>query len=731
MGYPNGYQIPQGHVPGREFVASGDPFGIKLGTITRIDELHMKCDVKVLTGGGVQREVDLTQPMHGPRSFLGGVPEVGSLVILGYRRKHKNLYEAMILGYMPNVGLRSGLRFDPMSSINPGDVTPDDQAQYDDLLGTTVRYKRLKLNPGDVGGMSASGAEMALSKDVRLSNRAGDLIELRDSDRTLVSQAVHRVEAEAGVHRRSGPIRRGMLWLPPDIMTGGANGNTLLSEADRYFGRDELQAAGPGLPGSPFKFSNAQGQLLDIFNDSNEFPPVTYSNGRRVFYAATQPAVCFEDPNEAGTEVYTEQRVEMYHTTDTSVDVLDEIDGFTVAPRSIYIEQVLGTLVGNDAYSGEGQRQYGRLLKPKIFDSFAQRTPGVFSLQEVPRNPMEQDIEAETTAGAYLFKIRPPKGVNGDFPFGVSVSKQGKLYVQLPGSIVENYADGATKNVSMEFNSEGAIKAHVGASSPDRVSLDLTLEGGIVADLGSSAGGQAIKVRYHSSVSQEYLGVPDENDVAYSVAVTGNMETVCSADAVENVLGAKVTTVNGGYAMLADRVQVQAQSGYTVNAGECNVLVSGKSQYNYALAVLENIVLGGKLSTIVAGGLIQNVVAGACSTNVLGGATALNSAAGAYTVNVGAGGMTMSVAAGAVAISAAAGAMSLAAGAGAIAVTAGLALNLTAGAALSMIAPQVLVGGPAGVLGVVRGVPALPPGTPSLDPITGTPLLGSATFRSI
>lgn len=726
MGFPPGYNIPTGYVPGAETVSSGDPFGLKVGLITRVDELHMKCDVKVLTGGGHRYEVDLTQGMAGPRSFFGGIPEVNSIVLIGYRRKHKQQYEAVILGYMPT-GHKSGLRFDPFAQVDPSEISAEEKENFADLIGKPTRYKRLMMRPGDVGGMSAAGSEFVLSKDIRMANRAGDIFELRDSDRTLVAQSVYRVEAESGVHRFSGPIRRSLLWLPPDILK---TGHTLKSPTDRYFGRDELQAAGPGPKGGPSKFANSAGTLLGAFNDETEFPPVTYSNGKRSFFPSTVPAENFE-AKDSHAEPYTEHRLEMHHTTDTSADVLDEIDGFTIAPRVKYIEQVLGTVVGNDAFSGMGQRQYGRVLKPKVFDSFDQTTPGKFSLEEVPRGPLAPDVEVDTMAGAYLFKITPPHGVNSDQPFGVSVSKQGKLFVQVPGSRVESYADGATKNVSAELNMLGALKAHIGASAPDNVSVHLTLDGGIVADIGSNADGQAIKVRYHSSYSAEYVGVPDINDVAYSMVITGNSEILCSADAVENIQGAKSTTVSGGYAILADRLQMQAQSGYTLNAGESNVLVSGKSQYNYAQQVLENVVTGGKVSTVLAGGVLQTVVAGAHVTNVLGGATTINSAAGTYSVLVGSGGIAMSAAAGAVAISAATGAVSIGAAAGAVAVTAGLAMNLTAGVAVSLLTPQVLIGGPGAVLGVCRGAPVLPPGTPSLDWVTGLPLQGSAAFRSL
>jgi hypothetical protein len=729
--FPAGYQIPTGYTPGKEFVSTGDPYGIKIGLITRVDELNMKADVKVLTGGGYQYELDLVQGMYGPRSFWGGVPEVNSIVILGYRRKHKNVWEAVILGYVP-VGNRGGLRFDPFSPVDPSTITAQDGEDFGDLVSPSIRYKRLRLKPGDVGGMSSEGSELALSKDIRMCNAAGDLFELRTSDRTIVSQSVHRVEAESGVHKLSGPIRRGSYWLPPDIYTTNSAGQKTLLAPNDYFGREDLQAAGPGPVGSPMKFSNTSGVLLDVFNDANEFPPVTYSNGRRVFYPATTPAVNFEDPlNGAGAEAYTEQRLEMHHTTDLTPDVLEEIDGFTVSPRIKYIEHVLGTVVGNDPHSGMGQRQYARILKPKIFESFDQLTRGKFTLEEVDRNPLNQDMEAETTAGAFLFRITPPKGVEGDAPFGVSVSKQGKLFMSLPGSKVENYSDGATKNVSAEINMDGALKMHLGASSPDKVSLNLTLDGGIVADIGSSSDGQAIKVRYHSSYSAEYTGVPDVNDVAYSMSVTGNSEVFCSADSIENVQGSKSVTTNGGYNMMADRLQIQAQSGYTLNAGESNVLVSGKSQYNYAQQVLENVVTGGKVSTILAGGLVQNIAAGPYSTTVGAGATSLTCAGGAYTVNVAAGGISIAAAAGAVSVAATSGALSLSAPAGAVALTAGLALNLTAGVSIGFVAPQVLVGGAAAVLGVARGAPMLPPGAPSLDWVTGMPLQGSAVFRSI
>jgi hypothetical protein len=191
-----------------------------------------------------------------------------------------------------------------------------------------------------------------------------------------------------------------------------------------------------------------------------------------------------------------------------------------------------------------------------------------------------------------------------------------------------------------------------------------------------------------------------------------------------------LTTVSGQHLTRADRVTINAFSGFSLNAGEVNQMVSGKSQYNHALAVLENIIAGGKVSTVLAGGRITTTAAGAVADNVLGGAKTVNVAAGAYTVSVGAGAVSIVTGAGAVALSTAAGALSIAAAAGAVSVTAGLALNLAAATICAITAPQILFGGPAAVLGVCRGTPMMPPGSPSLDWITGLPLQGSLVVRS-
>lgn len=720
-------KYPIGHTVGKGFTDNGFPQGVHVGILTRIDELSLKGDVKVLTRGGqLAREVDLMQGMAGPRSFWGGVPEVNSLVMLVYRMQHKQVWKPVIVGYLP-VGNKSGLRFDPFSPTDPKDIPTDpaEKSIYDQFIGRTIRYKRLRLKPGQVGGMSSDGAEFVLSKDVRFTNRAGDLVELRDAERTLVTQAVHRFDSASGVKHYSGPVRRSEQFLPRDIF---ASGRQLKGESDRYFGQDELKALGPGVPGATTKYANSSGVVQDFFNDTTTYPPTTYSNGKRVFYPSTVFGTSIEDGEAGGGVAFTEERTELAHDSDLVQEVLNEIDGFSVTKRRPYIEHVLGTVVGNDATTSQGMRAYGKVLRPEIWSTFEAGGPGKFLMNEVER-AAKGDVETLTSAAGFLFRMWSPFGAEDDNPFAMAVEKQGKVYLNVPKPTVERYPDDG--GVSVEANILGALKLYLGGSNKNNTSLQAFLAGGIRAEIGHNKDtGNAIDVIYHSGVAATYKsGVGNEEGYAKFEDVQGNMGVGVSGDMNESVQGAKNTTVSGGYVIQADRHNINAFQGLGLNVGQLDVLVAQKSQYQYALAVLETVVAGGKVSTILAGGLVENVAAGGAALNVAAGGVLHTVGGGGYGINVGAGGMTVTVGAGAVAITAGAGAIALTAGA-AITLSASLAITLTAAASIMLTAPLVQLGGPTAVLGVCRGVPSLPPGAPTLDIITNIPLLGALTVLS-
>lgn len=723
-----GPNIPYGKVPNSDFASNDHPYAnLRVGVIMRVDEFNLKADVRVITGSEDRYELDLIQPMAGPRSFLGGIPEVGAMVVIGYRRRNKQIYEAVILGYIP-MGNKLGLRFDPFAPVPPGEIESGDESTVEQLYGPTVRYKRIKGRSGDIVGMSADGAELQLSQDVRFINRGGDLIELRDVDRTLVTQAIHRVESDSAVYMFSGAIRRGAMNLPLEVFEKDAKGkftNVVRGQDTRYFGQDDLAKA--GVSGSTF-IDPTTNKALDRINDETEFPSLTFSNGRQVFYASANPATNFEDPLNGGSlRAFTERRIEVRHDTDLEQEVLEEIDGFGIDRPRAYIEYVLGTLVGNDPFSTQGQRQYGKVLKPKIFETFDQRGVGTFSLEECLRPPSTTVDEAMTMAAAYLFKISPPRAASRN-PFVVAVSKQGKLFANIPASSNENYS---SKNISAEVNLEGCLKAHIGANSPERYSIHLTCDGGIFLDVGSDATGQCITTNFRGAIKNIYRGGSNSiDDVAHSIDIQGDAETNVSGTDLQVVKGSYQKTVDGSYTVKASTINLHGLNGFNSNVGGWNTTISGKTQNYYAMLYQETVALGGKICTILAGGHVENILAGAKTTTVAAGAVAVNCPAGAYSVTVGTGAISITTAVGAVSLSTGLGAISMTAGLGAIAITAGLAMNLTATTIIMLTAPRVNIGGPAAVLGVSRGTPMMPPGTPSLDWITGLPLMGSLMVGS-
>lgn len=703
---------PTGYTPGAEF--QDHYYGVKLGVLTRVDPHEMLADVKILSGGVERYEIDLTQSQAGPRSFWGGVPEVNSLVLVGYRRYHKQLHEAVILGYLPT-SKRSALRFDPFNPTDPSSITSEQEDLFKELFSPQTRFKRLLLQPGDVGGMSAAGSELVLSKDVRIWNRAGDGIEIRDAERALILQGIHVMESHGGFYRIAGPTRRSAQFLPPDIF----NGDILKEDADRYFGQDYLE-----------RWLKGGDNSNKYFNNYTRFPPITLSNGKQVYYCGTVESASVENP-KSGSEPYVEDRLELTHTTDLVQDVREEIDGFQPDRRPIYIERVIGTVVGNDLGTDQGRQQYGAVLRPKIFGDFQSTGPGSFGMEPVVRSGID-DSEANSSAGAFLFKLNPPGPTGSPSPksvFGCAVSKQGKLFLNVPGSRVDHYSSG-TKNVSAEVNLEGALKMRLGASKPDGIAWHLTLEGGAVFDFKGSANGAGLQFRTHSSYTVEARGVPDLDNIAYSENLQGNRRAFCSGDSTEEIKGAKIQNINGGNTITADRQNINVMNGYGLNAGSVDVMVSGKTQNRYAQSVSTTIVTQGSDTTVMQGDVTELLLLGDKTIDVIGGSMETSVIAGHYKVDVLTGGIQMSSTIGAVSISSSINSISTSSGLG-TSITAGTTIDTSAGISTTISSPLVSIGSAAAALGVARATPMMPPNSPSMCWITGAPLMGCAVIRSV
>jgi hypothetical protein len=283
----------------------------------------------------------------------------------------------------------------------------------------------------------------------------------------------------------------------------------------------------------------------------------------------------------------------------------------------------------------------------------------------------------------------------------------------------------------MEAFLQGGVKAHIGASQPDRLSLNLDLDGGIKLNLGGDKNGNAIDVTYRAGVKHTYAGASNNDQVALSQNVQGTREEATSGDHRQVVQGNKTSHVSGKHMVRADQLSQQAINAFNGNYGSLNMLVSGKTSGQYADAVEEKVVKGGRKLTILAGGLSHTLPTGDFTQDVLTGKTTFACKAGDYKVDVGVGGVTIMTKSGAYNLATKLGNMSLEATAGTVSMKAGLSMTLTAKVSCTIEAAMVNLGKSSASLGVCRGTTALPEGSPTLDPITGAPLLGSALIRSI
>lgn len=720
-------QRPWRYKPGKEFIDNnGNVEGLRVGIVQRVDAINMKADVKIIAGQGYRTDVEISQAMCGPRSFWGGLPEIGSLVMVGFRMTSakNNLADAVIVGYLP-MGNRLGIRYDPFAPSDPTAVDPEDVSDYEEEFGGPVRYKRFKMSPGDVGGMSSSGAEVLLNRSVNLVNRAGDLIELRDEERTLVTQSIHRFDNEAGVRRYSGPVRRQVFWVPPEIVTTKDDGTKVLkSTADGYYGRDDFQSIGPGAAGAATKFANSDGELHENFNNAKLFPPVTYSNGKTVFYPSTMPNISLEgDPDEGAGAAFTEVRTEIAHDTELVQEVHTEIDGFCPNPRAPYIEHVLGTVIGNDAYSTQGLKQYGQALRPQMWTHGKSLTQGKFSLETISRGA-NGDLDVRTSAAAFLFRINPVEAKDDGTAFAVAVQKQGKLFVQVPKPSNESYGDNV-KGVSADVNLLGALKLFLGSASPTKTSLFAKFDGGIKAEIGRNTDtGNSLDIVFTGPVKNNYIGATDAQGNGLSTNVSGKYAVTVSGDKNIQTGGSLNIVANGAATTKADKIVHQAISGYTINASGFQQTVTGMTYLTYAQLKTETIATGGELKNVMAGAVVETVAGGAKSVTVNGALTtnvtaAITETSGAAIAQTS--GAAFTVTAGA--------AYSLNATA-AVSLTAGAVMTLTAPPGIALVSANVMLGSPAAAFGVARGIPAMPPGSPTLDYITGLPLLGSLGVRS-
>jgi len=458
--------------------------GLGVGRVVRVDYSTHEIVLQIISG-----ENDLYQrtattnlyPVAGARTFMGGLPEPGDLCVVGWLATSNKT--PMILGWIP-IGISAGMEWLPVQDFLPTevDMNPKIRSQYEGIYSRR-RFKMRPMKPGDLYLSSSKGADIYLDEGVSISNRRLSEIRLRDQDQALVLRSLVHFQALGGARVYAGPVQRDARLLPFRVIQDGVEWDAPIQvEGSTPLPPFALgsEAKGKFRPHPVFQKSDISKPFFDsgFEVDSNVDPyallarglwigPDGYMQdpsartdveyGGKPIYRVSQSSDG-TPPNGAGPNVdtLTEYRIELMHTSDGTLPVTEQTEGFdsdrlpstatqgqaTDVPRPI-VEWALGSVVGNQPFSVQEKGLYGIPLLPKIFDGPV--------LDPRLESGLGEDIHRHA---ATLLRITPPLRDPGTNPSAfLCMTKQGSARVFLSGPQTED---------SLEIAARGGVRMEAG-----------------------------------------------------------------------------------------------------------------------------------------------------------------------------------------------------------------------------------------------------------------------------
>ena len=753
--------------------------GLGVAKVTNIDYEGLYVTLKVLLGASEVYErvpVPLTFPGAGSRSFFGSMPEIGDYCIVGWMPQETSstangggtkipvILRWIVPGVWPGRDWLTTAEFD-VDEVDGAVPRNQYEGSYD-----RIRHKLRHMNPGNILASSSQGSDLVLDEGVLLANRRGNEFRLRDQDQAAVTRALQRFDALAGVRVYAGMVQRdanilyptmvsdGKLWDGPLQATAGQPLTNLpddlnnlkgfltpakilqkkpLTPEEGYLGRTPLNLDARI---DPYTFLR-QGGFIDtngfVALGVNANPDVIYG-GKPIFRVANQ-----SKENAAGDPdkpTLTEYRLDITHTSDGRLPVTEQTDMFDaerlpeedstnpkgkLPSNTPFIEWVLGSVIGNDAFTEQGRAMYGMPLKAIIFDG------------DTPQPHLEAALITSASSGvsstpmkeqaATLFKLTPPTEEGGDPTFW-SVNKQGQMRAALAGPVGENSLEaflygGLKLGVKGKF--QLLLDGNIGLETKSTEGIGIMAHQGAVHIFGASAG------KNLSAGVERTMGRGEETLPA--LTLEGLTNTLLKAGKTVSIKG---QTIDNSAALVTltaqDTLALNGVKQIQVTTESFNKIVGGKESesWNGPLgglptngALHERTYTGTGVAekiTYVSGSREEEFKAGNHSTSVLVGSMSYEVKAGTWktkaataSLSLGASGITGSALAGSVALKAQAGAASM--------------TGMT-GVVIQALAGQVVLRGATGIyLGApISGPDAGPVLTAgSLDPLTGLPF---ATF---
>jgi len=632
----------------------------------------------------------------GARHFFGAMPQEGDYCVCGWMPqssegagKSAGTKIPVILSWIPH-GVQMGQGWMVTQPFSEDEYNFGDDRDAKAVKGAfqQQRHKLRHIQPGNIVCSSAQGSDLVLDEGVYLTNRRANEIRLRDQDQAIVMRSLQQFHAMAGVRIYGGMAQRDATLLQPTMVSNGLfyEGGSLVDEGNpsdlgmwdefplnqltpsRILRREATPSGALGeaefdVPDNldPYVLLR-RGLIIDkrgrvqISSTGVESDDSAYYGGKTYYRVASVPSRYGVGNAAVGvkTAAFSEYRIEVSHTSDGTLPVTEQTEGFdadrtpkspnadnpsAVSSQAPLVEVVYGTVIGNDPFSTEGKKVYGLPLTASVSGSTASITSG-----------LGVGVEKHL---ASLFRLMPMPSLGTEGAWW-GVRKDGVLVGSLK-SIEAHLAQGATistgkpisisgSGISMVSKSGGANKGGEGAA------IDISSEtGGINIYAGGPLGGAAAAVgnmigaKTGTSPSLLMTGAVIKANAGKEVEITAGDAIRLNTPKDLKMEGGGVTEIKGGDRLIlsADEIvfnttaKIVHQQGGPKHSLPTNGAVREQSIQCLFPGVQDKLdfpLMGGQEKTATLGDFLQTVMAGAITHETLAGNVKLQ--AGVNTVKV-------------------------------------------------------------------------------------------------
>ena len=571
--------------------------------------------------------VPMTFPGVGARHFFGAMPQEGDFCVCGWMAQDSEgaggsagTKIPVILSWIPH-GVQMGQGWmvtQPFTSDEYNFGDPRDAAAVRGAFHQQ-RHKIRHLQPGNIVCSSAQGSDLILDEGVYLTNRRANEIRLRDQDQALVVRSLQQFHAMAGVRIYGGMAQRDATLLQPAMVSDGHyyEGGKLLEEGEPagsgIWGefpvrqitpsrilRQEVLPNGELTGTTEFDVPNnldpyvllSRGLIIDkngrvlISSSGVESDDSAYYGGKAYYRVASKPSQFLIGNAAIGkTPAFSEYRIEVAHTSDGTLPVTEQTEGFDidrlpktpnpqtssgVSSQVPVVEVVYGTVIGNDPFSSEGKKTYGLPLTASVFSSNGAVNPTISSAlglgveKQLASLFRLQPMQALNTQGAWwgLRKdgvlVGSLKSIEASLSQGAKISTGAPISFEGGGISVISKAGGAAdgSNTGININSEtGGVNIFAGGTlggASKAVGNMMSSEGGgdspsvrVTGSVISLEGGKQVQ-----AIAQDRIRLNTPKDLNLEgggvVEIKGGSRMVLSADEIVFNTNGKIVHQQGG-----------------------------------------------------------------------------------------------------------------------------------------------------------------------------------------